>query len=105
MTNPICPYCKFPVPIKGTLVRHFGTHVAHTEDECFRLLHAEIARLRAENERLSTLARDAFVAWDAGRDARVGKLLRAMVDADYCRTYRPDLMPNAELSGAPEVAK
>ena len=52
MTNPICPYCKFPVPIKGALVRHFGTHVAHTEDECFRLLHAEIARLRTENERL-----------------------------------------------------
>lgn len=69
-------------------------------DSCGNLVrlsdaHAAIAELRAEHERLSTLARDAYVAWSTDRDARVGKLLRAMVDAGYCRTYRPDLMPNA----------
>lgn len=61
----------------------------------------EIETLRAESERLRTLARDAAVAWDADRDARVGKLLRAMVDVDYCRTYRPDLVPNADIQRAP----
>ncbi len=69
--------------------------VTGTESYERRLCAEALEMMRAENERLHTLARDARAAWDADRDARVGKLLRAMVDTDYCRTYRPDLMPNA----------
>lgn len=52
-----------------------------------------LAELDAEIQRLQTLARDAFAAWEYDRDARVGKLLRAMVDVQFCKTYRPDLSP------------
>lgn len=33
-------------------MRHYGTHTAHHENECLRLLHAEIARLTALNQSL-----------------------------------------------------
>lgn len=52
-----------------------------------------------EIERLRTLARDAYAAWDSDKDARVGKLLIAMLDENFSKKYRPDLTPNAELSG------
>jgi hypothetical protein len=51
--------------------------------------------LRAENVRLRALAADAYAAWDTDHDARVGKLLRAMLDAGFSKQYRPDLVPNA----------
>jgi len=44
-----------------------------------------------EIERLTTLAKDAHAAWDSDQDARVGKLLIAMLDMDFCWSYRPDL--------------
>ena len=47
---------------------------------------------RKEIDKLLTLARDAQAAWDGDNDARVGKLLRAMVDKDFCKSYRPDLV-------------
>jgi len=51
----------------------------------------------AEIERLRTLARDAYEAWDNDRDSKVGKLLRAMLDGKFCATYRPDLPHNTRL--------
>jgi hypothetical protein len=45
----------------------------------------------AEILRLRTLARDARAAWNIDKDVRVGKLLFAMTDDAFCRTYRPDL--------------
>lgn len=33
-------------PTPAEYVDHYGTHTAHQEYECLRLLHAEIARLR-----------------------------------------------------------
>lgn len=57
-----------------------------------------------EIERLRTLASDAYEAWDSDRDSRVGKLLWAMLDGKFCATYRPDLPPNAGVTGA-ELAK
>lgn len=40
---------------------------------------------------LRALAKDAYEAWDNDRDAKVGKLLRAMLDANFRKQYRPDL--------------
>lgn len=57
----------------------------------------------AERDRLRTLARDAHTAWDNDRDARVGKLLMAMLDCEFSKTYRPDLTHNAELCGGEAV--
>ena len=48
-----------------------------------------------EIERLRTLAKDAYDAWQHDRDMRVGKLLLAMMDTKFSATYRPDLTPNA----------
>lgn len=53
----------------------------------------------SEVQRLRSLARDAYEAWDNDRDAKVGKLLRAMLDDAFCKTYRPDLAPNASGKG------
>lgn len=59
----------------------------------------------AEIQRLRKLATDAYEAWDTDQDTRVGKLLRAMVDADFCRTYRPDLLPPNPESSCPPAAQ
>ena len=48
----------------------------------------------AEIEAMRSLARDAYDAWDHDRDARVGKLLLAMMDQKFRKTYRPDTVPN-----------
>lgn len=45
---PVCSHCGFPLTSNGMGLRHYGTHVAHQEYECLRLLHAEIDRLREE---------------------------------------------------------
>ena len=41
-----CSHCGFPLPRHGSGLRHYGTHTAHQEHECLRLLHAEIAALK-----------------------------------------------------------
>lgn len=46
--------------------------------------NSEIAHVR-------TLATDAYAAWDGDNAPRVGKLLRAILDSDFRRIYRPDL--------------
>jgi hypothetical protein len=43
--RPHCSHCRFPLPASDSGLRHYGTHAAHQESECLRLLHAEIARL------------------------------------------------------------
>lgn len=45
-TAPLCSHCGFSLPKHGGGLWHYGTHTAHQEYECLRLLHAEIARLR-----------------------------------------------------------
>lgn len=59
---------------------------------------AEHRAANAEIERLRTLAKDAYDAWQHDRDMRVGKLLLAMMDTKFSATYRPDLVPNAKVS-------
>ena len=66
--RPLCSHCRFPLPTRDSGLRHYGTHTAHQENECLRLLHAEIERLtgvvkkandQAERfERLWYLAKD-----------------------------------------------
>lgn len=48
-----------------------------------------------EVEVMRVLAREAYEAWGADNDARLGKLLRAMIDDEFRNSYRPDLRPNA----------
>ena len=59
----------------------------------------ECASLNDEIEQLQNLAQDAYAAyaaWDNDRDMQVGKLLRVMLDSDFRKTYRPDIVtPNA----------
>ncbi len=66
---------------------------------------ADAKKWNDEVNALLTLAEDAHEAWDKDEDARVGKLLLAMMDAAFRKTYRPDLVkvgatdtatPNAE---------
>lgn len=57
---------------------------------------AEHLAANAEIEAMRSLARDAYDAWDHDRDAKVGKLLRAIMDDEFRAMYRPDLVvPNA----------
>lgn len=67
-------------------LRTIGTH------HCDQTVGEEAAQ---EIERLRALARDAYDSWEHDRDAKVGKLLRAMLDAEFSAVYRPDLVPNA----------
>jgi len=69
---------------------------------------ADAKKWNDEVNALLTLAEDAHEAWDKDEDARVGKLLLAMMDATFRKTYRPDLAkvggsdtatPNASLEG------
>ena len=43
--RPHCSHCGFPLPASDRGLRHYGTHTAHQENECLRLLRAEIERL------------------------------------------------------------
>jgi hypothetical protein len=47
----LCSHCRFSLPASDSGLRHYGTHTAHQENECLRLLHAEIERLRGESLR------------------------------------------------------
>lgn len=67
---------------------------ADADDQAGTLYSHVVGREAAtEIEQLRTLARDAYEAWDNYRDAQVGKLLRAMLDETFRKTYRPDLSP------------
>ena len=45
---PTCSHCGFPLIGSSSSFRHYGTHVAHQENECLRLLIAERNALKAE---------------------------------------------------------
>ena len=47
-----CSHCGFPIHGSASGLRHYGTHIAHQENECLRLLMADRDRLRAEVQRL-----------------------------------------------------
>ena len=47
-----CSHCGFPIHGSASGLRHYGTHIAHQENECLRLLMADRDRLRAEVEAL-----------------------------------------------------
>ena len=67
--------------------------LCHTNAD--RLTQAYLA-LQVENVRLLDLARNAYECWDSDKDAKVGKLQRAMLDEKFRAQYRPDLTHNAE---------
>lgn len=52
---------------------------------------ATVEQLVRERDELLALAEDAHEAWDKDEDARVGKLLLAMMDEVFRKKYRPDL--------------
>jgi hypothetical protein len=77
-------------------------------DYCDMLAAQMAKRMESAEEEIEAmrwLARDAFDAWNHDKDAKLGKLLRAMIDHEFRKVYRPemyrpDLVPNAEVTGA-----
>ena len=86
MTQGNCSHCGFPLPASGGGLRHYGTHTAHSENECLRLLHAEIGALRKDaaryawmcSHRLGWFSRMAPIPW--GRQS-MKDALDAAIDA------------------------
>ena len=73
-----CSHCGFPLRRNSGGLRHYGTHTAHQESECLRLLHAEIASLK---DAVRSARADEAHCW-AGRLDRLTSQLRE-VDARY----------------------
>jgi hypothetical protein len=46
MTKTMCSVCGMPIVGRREGLRHFGWSIAHQEETCVSLLHAEIRRLR-----------------------------------------------------------
>lgn len=89
--RPHCSHCRFPLPASDSGLRHYGTHTAHQESECLRLLHAEIERLRVGHERYETARRMNPRQWaDAWKlNISTGKGFDQIVD-----DLRPFMRPN-----------
>lgn len=64
--------------------------------QAYLALQVDNVRQKEEIEQLTTLARDAFIAWDKDKDSTVGKLLRAMLDPNFRATYKPSLKVGAD---------
>lgn len=84
---PHCSHCGFPLPANRSGLRHYGTHTAHKENECLRLLQAEIASLKdaAHSARADEAHRwasrvDGLTAQLREVDARYMALLKAVAD-------------------------
>lgn len=87
--KPLCAHCGFALPASGTGVRHYGTHTAHQENECLRLLHAEIARLTAMNQALRQSA-------DTAREI-MGRCIVGLNKLDrLARDWEPDHSTGAD---------
>lgn len=110
---PLCSHCRFPLPKHGGGLRHFGFTTAHQENECLRLLHAEIERLTAalaqaqEDARRYRWLREALtnneaVAYDLVAEAysHDEAWLDAAIDA-----AKEDVYTEAELEKAREEAR
>lgn len=52
-------------------------------------LRDKINKLQARIKELEELAANAYRAWDADNDSRVGKILRAMTDENFRKSYLP----------------
>ncbi len=107
-----CSHCGFPLPRNGGGLRHYGTHTAHQESECLRLLHAEIASLkdavrsaRADEAHCWASRVDGLAAQLREVDARYMALLKAVADgvAMQPRTVVLDLGPNDQLERLPQA--
>lgn len=105
-----CSHCGFPLRGSSSGWRHYGTHTAHQENECLRLLHAEIDGLkdavrsaRVDEAHCWAGRVDALAAQLREVDARYMALLKAVADgmAMQPQTVVLDLGPNAELNGGP----
>jgi hypothetical protein len=91
-----CSHCGFALPPNSSGLRHFGTHTAHQEAECLRLLHAEIDGLRdavrsARADEAHCWARrvDGLTAQLRELDARYMALLKAVADGKAMQPSPP----------------
>ena len=98
-----CSHCGFPLRRNSGGLRHYGTHTAHQESECLRLLHAEIAGLkdavrsaRADEAHCWASRVDGLTEQLREVDARYMALLKAVADgvAMQPKTVVLDLGPN-----------
>ena len=70
---PTCSHCGFPLIGSSSSFRHYGTHTAHQENECLRLLIADRDALRK-------FAQVAMQSWPEG-DVDGGELQDAALSA------------------------
>jgi hypothetical protein len=102
-----CSHCGFPLRRNSGGLRHYGTHTAHQESECLRLLHAEIANLedavrsaRADEAHCWANRVDGLAAQLREVDARYMALLKAVADGVAMQPPRAvmlDLWPNVGI--------
>lgn len=63
-----CSHCGFPLLGRVSDLRHYGTHTAHRESECLRLLHAEIERLTGELKKANEQSEHFERMWYLAKD-------------------------------------
>lgn len=108
-----CSHCGFPLRRNSSGLRHYGTHTAHQESECLRLLHAEIDSLkdavrsaRADEAHCWASRVDTLAAQLRDSDTRYMALLKAVADGMAMQPaprFVVDLGPNAEVTGKPRT--
>lgn len=94
-----CSHCGFPLRRNSGGLRHYGTHTAHQESECLRLLHSEIAGLkdavrsaRADEAHCWARRVDGLTAQLREVDARYMALLKAVADGRAMQPAPPILV-------------
>ena len=83
MPHDKCPVCGERIVELEQNQKQIG--IAHQFERDLRLKHEK------ELRELNVLLNDTRRAWYAGKDYRVGKLLRAALEKDFRYTYCPDL--------------
>lgn len=73
-----CSHCGFLLRGNSSGWRYYGTHTAHQETECLRLLHAEIDSLK---DAVRSARADEAHCWASRMDALTRQLIE--VDARY----------------------
>lgn len=106
-----CSHCGFPLRRNSSGLRHYGTHTAHQESECLRLLHAEIDSLkdavrsaRADEAHCWASRVDTLAAQLRDSDTRYMALLKAVADGMAMQPaprFVVDLGPNAGIQARP----
>lgn len=46
---------------------------------------------KTPHQMLTSIAHEAYKAWDSDQDSRVGKILRALADPSFAQQYRADI--------------